>query len=126
MSVLTFNVQVSGCALRLADPIADLAQVLAAVVGCHGIDHQRAVAPDGDAGLQGGHLLDGRPLAEPLHRHVARQRLGLARELHLLALQLGLVGWRHLRIHRIEAWLVKFITRHYIALPHDCLYPITT
>lgn len=77
------------------DSIADLAQVLTGIVRAHWIHDERSVPAYGDAGLQGGHLLDGGALSKPLDGHVAGQGLRLAIELDLFALQLGLIGGRH-------------------------------
>lgn len=95
-ATLTFDVQIRGRGLRVADAVADLAQVLAGIVGADGIYDHGAVFLYGHSGFQGRDRLDERPVARPPDGDVARHGFGPARELHLLALQLRLVGrWRH-------------------------------
>lgn len=89
--ILTFDVEIGAGSLWLSDAVADGAEIGAGVVGADGVDGEAAVHPDRGARVQLGHLGDGGALAIPAHGHVARQRLRLAREHHVLALQLSLV-----------------------------------
>lgn len=84
------------CTLRLANAVRHLAQVLARIVRTNRIDDQRSVLAYRHSRLQRSHLAHWRSLAEPAHRYVARHCFGLARERGLFALQLRLVGGRHL------------------------------
>lgn len=97
-TLLTFYVQVGRSTLGVADSVGHLAQVLARVVRAHRVDDQRVVLAHGDARVERLHLVYERPFPIPTHRHVPRHRLRLARELHLFALQLGLVRGRNLQV----------------------------
>lgn len=59
------------------------------------VDDKTTVTSYGDPRLQCWDLFDGHVVACPSHRHVARESLSLARELHLLPLLLCLVGGGH-------------------------------
>jgi len=96
VTILTFDAEVGGGALRIADAVGHLAEVLARVVRLDGVDDERAVLADGDPGLQGGHLPHGGSLAVPAHRDIPGHGLSLAGEYHFFALVLRLVGRGHL------------------------------
>jgi len=80
--------------LRVANAVADIAQILPGIVGADGIYNHRTVFFDGHSGLQGRNGLDERTVAGPPDRHVTGHGFSAARELHFFTLELRLVGRR--------------------------------
>jgi hypothetical protein len=83
----TFDFDVGGCPLRIADAVGDLAGVEAAVIGVQRTDDQRTVPLDQRARLEPRQRANGVVLAEPRDAEVARQTDRLARQLHLVPFQ---------------------------------------